>query len=92
MAKPIKKMRPSLPTKSEQSTSPKKEYLGAKGLCVVLEEDTYKQDLGPLIAAIEQLKNVHSVKFIDDEGMTDHINRIRVRDEYRTKLKDLVGL
>lgn len=86
MAELIKKIR------SKQSASPKKKYLAAKGLCVVLEKDTYKQDLGPLIAAIEQLKNVHSVKFIDNEGMTDHINRIRVRDEYRAKLKELVGL
>lgn len=76
----------------ESKKSAKKEWLKAKGICVVLEEDTYKADLKPLMAAIEQLKNVHSVKFIDDEGMTDHINRIRVRDEYRVKLKKLVGL
>lgn len=70
----------------------KKEWLKAKGICVVLEVDTLKRDLEPLIAAIEQLKNVHSATFIDDEGMTDHINRIKVRAEYREKLKRLVEL
>lgn len=64
----------------------------AKGLCVTLEDGTLKIDLEPLMDAIRQLKNVRSVDFIDDEGMTDHINRILVRDEYRAKLKDLVGL
>lgn len=64
----------------------------AKGLCVTLEDGTLKIDLEPLMDAIRQLKNVRSVDFIDDEGMTDHINRILVRDEYRAKLKKLVGL
>ena len=76
----------------KESKKPKEERPKAKGICVVLEENTLKMDLGPLIAAIEQLKNVHSATFIDDEGMTDHINRIRVRDEYRAKLKELVEL
>lgn len=80
------------PIEDAKQTPSKKEWLKAKGICVVLEKDTLKMDLGPLIAAIEQLKNVHSATFIDDEGMTDHINRIRVRDEYRAKLKALVGL
>ncbi|KKN00258.1 hypothetical protein LCGC14_1139490 [marine sediment metagenome] len=80
------------PIEDAKKTSTKKTWMKAKGICVVLEEDTLKMDLKPLIAAIEQLKNVHSAKFIDDEGMTDHINRIRVRDEYRVKLKELVGL
>lgn len=75
-----------------KKTSSKKVWMKAKGICVVLEEDTLKRDLEPLLAAIEQLKNVHSATFIDNEGMADHINRIRVRDEYRVKLKDLVGL
>lgn len=80
------------PIEDVKETSPKKTWMKAKGICVVLDKDTLKMDLKPLMAAIEQLKNVHSVKFIDDEGMTDHINRIRVRDEYRTKLKKLVEL
>ncbi len=80
------------PIENAKQKPSKKEWLKAKGICVVLEEDTLKMDLNPLLAAIEQLKNVHSAKFIDDEGMTDHINRIRVRDEYRAKLKRLVGL
>jgi len=78
--------------KAKQPSPPKETYYKAKGICVVLKEDTLKDDLKPLMAAIEQLKNVHSVKFIDYEGMTDHINRIRVRGEYRAKLKALVGL
>lgn len=82
----------SNPIEDAKKTSSKKTWMKAKGICVVLEEDTLKRDLEPLISAIEQFKNVHSVKFIDDEGMTDHINRIRVRDEYREKLKRLVGL
>jgi len=76
----------------EDSKKSKKKWPKAKGLCVTLEDGTLKIDLEPLMDAIRQLKNVRSVDFIDDEGMTDHINRILVRDEYRAKLKDLVGL
>lgn len=80
------------PTKDAKKTSPKKTWMKAKGICVILEDKTIKMDLDPLMDAIRQLKNVRSVEFIDDEGMTDHINRIKVRDEYRAKLKELVGL
>ena len=80
------------PVKDVKKTSSKKAWVKAKGICVTLEDNTLKMDLNPLMDAIRQLKNVRSVEFIDDEGMTDHINRIRVRDEYRAKLKELVGL
>ena len=70
----------------------KKKWLNAKGICVTLDDNTLKIDLDPLMDAIRQLKNVRSVEFIDDENMTDHINRILVRDEYRAKLKKLVEL
>jgi len=80
------------PIEDAKQKPSKKVWMKAKGICVVLEKDTLKMDLEPLMDAIRQLKNVHSATFIDDEGMTDHINRIRVRDEYRVKLKELVGL
>ncbi len=76
----------------EESKKSKKKWLTAKGICVTLDDNTLKIDLDPLMDAIRQLKNVRSVEFIDDENMTDHINRILVRDEYREKLKKLVGL
>ena len=76
----------------EDFKKPKKKWLNAKGLCVILDDSTLKIDLDPLMDAIRQLKNVHSVEFIDDEGMTDHINRILVRDEYREKMKGILGL
>lgn len=76
----------------QQPSSAKKNFLKAKGICVVLEDDISKADIKHLITAIEQLKNVQSAKFIDYEGFDDYINRVRVRDEFRDKLKKVIGL
>lgn len=67
-------------------------YHEAKAICVVLEKDTKKSDLDAVMAAIEQLKGVAVVKFIDLTAFHDYPNRVRVKMEIRKKIDNLLDI
>lgn len=60
-----------------------------KGLIVVLDRDIRTDDAEPLIAAIQQMRNVAEVKPIVAE-MGDFFERSRVKREILTKLLETV--
>ncbi len=61
------------------------------GLTVVLETDIREDDAQPLIDAIAQLRGVLRVdRRVSDTDL--HVAETRVREEYRRKLFDLLGL
>lgn len=66
--------------------------LRAKGICVVLNDDTRKDDLEAIMNAIRQLKGVVAVKYIDFNGFHDYPNRTRVKLEIREQFKDILDL
>lgn len=65
---------------------PKPENLQAKGICVVLEEDTDKRKIEELLSAIKQLKGVLAADWIDYD-FDDRCNRIRMKQEFKEELK-----
>ena len=62
----------------------------AKGICVVLEEDTAKKDLEAVMEAIRLLNGVAVVKYIDLKAFHDFSNRTRAKMELRKELGKIV--
>ncbi len=62
----------------------------AKGICVVLEEDTSKKDLAAVMEAIKLLKGVAVVKYIELKAFHDYANRTQAKIELRKALGEIL--
>ncbi len=76
----------------ESNFPPAKPSLKAKGICVVLNEDTSKEDLESIMQAIALLKGVAVVKYIDFDAFHDYPNRARAKMELLEELGEALKL